>query len=385
MYLFLISFLAIYGLLHAYLFLRLYRSFSLKGKSLIFTAAFMLFMIAAPVLVRLLEHGGYEQLAVTVAWPAYLWMGMLFIVNVLLLLLDCSRYIAWVTCRIFRFPFSNSTVLRLTTEAALILTCFISIYAFYEARSIKTEYLVMPSPKIPAATGKVRIVQISDVHLGLIGGQERLKAILKLVQEARPDVLVSTGDLVDGRLGLTEHAADSDPLAKMLSEVKTSHGKFAILGNHEVYAGIDHSVAFTRSSGFTLLRSQNQDILPFLSIVGVDDPAVSRIVPATSIPPEDAVLKKMGEDKFRILLKHRPLIAKKSDGLFDLQLSGHTHQGQIFPFNFLVRLQFPYTSGTISTPSNSTLHVSRGSGTWGPPLRFLAPPEVTVIDLVAIP
>ncbi|OGT99432.1 MAG: hypothetical protein A2079_04695 [Geobacteraceae bacterium GWC2_48_7] len=385
MSLFLITFLTLYGILHAYLFLRLYQAFRLRGKILTLIFAFMLFMIAAPVLVRLLEHGGYEKFAVAIAWPTYLWMGALFILIVLLLLLDCFRFLTWIICRFRNFKFNNTKVLRLTTEVALLLTCVISIYAFFEARSIKTEHLVIQSPKIPAATGKIRIVQISDVHLGLLGEQERLKSILKLVNEAKPDILVSTGDLVDGRLGLTEHSADPNLLPKMLSEVKAPYGKFAVLGNHEVYAGIDHSIAFTNSSGFSLLRGEQKDILPFLSIAGVDDPAALRIAAATSIPPEDALLKKMEPAKFRILLKHRPVIAKQSDGLFDLQLSGHTHQGQIFPFNLLVRLQYPYTSGTISTPRKSTLHVSRGSGTWGPPLRFLAPPEVTIIDLVITP
>jgi predicted MPP superfamily phosphohydrolase len=87
-------------------------------------------------------------------------------------------------------------------------------------------------------------------------------------------------------------------------------------------------------------------------------------------------------DRFHLLLKHRPQIPAGSDGRFDLQLSGHVHKGQIFPFYQLVRLQYPIPCGTSATPGHSLIHISRGSGTWGPPMRLLAPPEVTVIDIV---
>jgi predicted MPP superfamily phosphohydrolase len=107
-------------------------------------------------------------------------------------------------------------------------------------------------------------------------------------------------------------------------------------------------------------------------------------MPALS-PPETGLLRSVPTQRFQLLLKHRPEIPAQSDGLFDLQLSGHVHKGQIFPFNFLVRLKFPIPCGTTVTQHHSSIHVSRGSGTWGPPMRLLAPPEVTVIDIIAAP
>ena len=98
--------------------------------------------------------------------------------------------------------------------------------------------------------------------------------------------------------------------------------------------------------------------------------------------PEKDILSGLPRDKFTLLLKHRPVANKDALGLFDLQLSGHAHKGQIFPFTILVRLFFPMISGLYDLPSGSSLYVSRGSGTWGPPIRFLSPPEVTVIDIV---
>ncbi len=98
--------------------------------------------------------------------------------------------------------------------------------------------------------------------------------------------------------------------------------------------------------------------------------------------PEKALLSKVPSDRFTLLLKHRPAVDPESLGLFDLQLSGHVHKGQIFPFNLLTHLFYPVRTGFTLYPQNAALYVSRGTGTWGPPIRFLAPPEVTVIELI---
>ena len=99
-------------------------------------------------------------------------------------------------------------------------------------------------------------------------------------------------------------------------------------------------------------------------------------------PEEGSLLAGTPRGRFTILLKHEPIIAKDAAGLFDLQLSGHTHKGQIFPFNYIVKIFYPHDAGLVPLPHNAFLYVSRGSGTWGPPFRFLAPPEVTIIRLV---
>ena len=153
-------------------------------------------------------------------------------------------------------------------------------------------------------------------------------------------------------------------------------------GNHEYYAGLDQSLEFTRKAGFTILRNQSVALPGGIVISGVDDNAWQRM----KLPPpaisERQLISVVPPDKYRLLLKHRPDIDPDSDGLFDLQLSGHIHNGQIFPFNLLVRLRHAISCGTTRTARGSLIHVSRGSGTWGPPMRLFAPPEVTVIDIV---
>jgi predicted MPP superfamily phosphohydrolase len=173
-----------------------------------------------------------------------------------------------------------------------------------------------------------------------------------------------------------------ESMAAMIAAVPTKAGKFACLGNHEYYAGVDQAVQYTQKAGFTVLRNQSISLSQGITVTGIDDPARKRIGLPEAVPTESELMSNNLNKDFQLLLKHRPLVSATSDGRFDLQLSGHVHKGQIFPFNFLVRLQFPIPCGTTTTPGNSKIHVARGSGTWGPPMRLLAPPEVTVIDIV---
>jgi hypothetical protein len=171
-----------------------------------------------------------------------------------------------------------------------------------------------------------------------------------------------------------------DTLTGMIKNIPTTYGKFAVTGNHEFYAGLNRALAFTKKAGFTILRGEGLTVSNVLNIAGVDDPAVKRYVPNLAVS-EKALLEKMPGDKFTLFLKHQPVISSESLGKFDLQLSGHTHKGQIFPFYLFTKLFYRMHSGLSKLNGNAMLYVSRGSGTWGPPVRFLSPPEVTIIDI----
>ncbi|MCX5882071.1 MAG: metallophosphoesterase, partial [Deltaproteobacteria bacterium] len=195
------------------------------------------------------------------------------------------------------------------------------------------------------------------------------------INGAAPDLLVSTGDLVDGQINRMTG------LAELLRDIRPKFGKFAVTGNHEVYAGLDQAVSFTEHAGFKVLRNEGSTAGGLINVVGVDDPTIERVTHSRQVP-EKALLSNVPSDKLTLLLKHRPVVDRESLGLFDLQLSGHIHKGQIFPFNLVTRLFYPVRTGLLLYPQNSALYVSRGTGTWGPPIRFLAPPEVTVIELI---
>jgi predicted MPP superfamily phosphohydrolase len=170
-------------------------------------------------------------------------------------------------------------------------------------------------------------------------------------------------------------------LEDLLKEITPRYGKFAVTGNHEFIAGLENAKCFTENAGFTLLRGEGITIQGILNIAGVDDPTGRRYGLAKEIP-EKVLLSSLPQDKFTLFLKHRPHVDKEAQGLFDLQLSGHIHKGQIFPFSIITWLYYPVNSGKMNLTDNAFMYVSRGSGTWGPPIRFLSPPEVTVIELV---
>lgn len=380
MYLFLITFLTLYGGIHLYVFLKLRAAFRPKPHQKLFLAAALAFMTVTPLLVRTAEHSGAENIAEFIAWPGFIWMGFIFILAVILIftdLLHCGWFIVGRFLPTRRsINLSAATVITL----ALIMATVASGYALVEANRIRTEHIVISSAKLPASAPTIRIVQISDVHVGLLMREQRLQRILEKVREAAPHILVSTGDLVDGKLNRDDTNAGPNHVAALLASASAPSGKYAILGNHEVYAGLPAAVAFTGAAGFTLLRNQSVPLPCGVTISGVDDRAAYQSDAAAS-SRETAVINAVAHDSFHLLLKHRPDILPQSDGRFDLQLSGHTHDGQIFPFNYLVRLKYPIPFGTNKTKAGSLLHISRGTGTWGPPMRLFAPPEVTIIDI----
>jgi len=378
MTLFLLSFFLIYGLMHGYAFLKARAAIHFGGLAGILLGLFMLFMILAPLCIRFLEKQGHEEMASALSWGAYLWLGFLFLFLVCALIFDLWRVLggaaAWLTKRDFPAFVPGAKV---AFFAPLVLSLAAATYGYFEALHIRTERVVIETDRLPSGIERFRICQLSDVHLGLIVREERLARMLDIVKRENPDLLVSTGDLVDGQL---DHLS---MLTAQMREIRPAHGKLAVTGNHEFIAGIDKSLAFTRDCGFDTLRGETREIGAFLTVAGVDDPAGQGFRLSGQENGEGGLLSALSRDRFTLFLKHRPTVEENTRGLFDLQLSGHTHRGQIFPFNLIVRLYFPLGSG-LHDMGNSRVYVSRGAGTWGPPIRFLAPPEVTVIDLVRV-
>lgn len=372
MYTFLIVVFMFYGGMHVYAFLKAYHGLSPNPLAAAILAGFMTAMFISPLLVRLVERSGSQAAATLLGYAGYTWMGFLFLFFCAALAVDIFRLAAWS----LRFSFRQMPAAPALSAFAAFTVPFaaaalISIYGFFEARNIVPESVTLATPKL-AAKDRLRIVQITDIHLGLIVGPKRLERILAVVRDARPDILVSTGDLIDG---------DSPTLRRsieMLKDITPPLGKFAVTGNHEYYAGLDKALAATREAGFKVLREEEFTIPGVIRIAGVDDQA-------GSIRPDNTADRKVLSrevPEFTLFLKHRPATDKSTIGRFDLQLSGHTHKGQIFPFLLVTRLFFPLDSGLYRLSESSYLYASRGTGTWGPPIRFLSRPEVTIIDLV---
>jgi len=378
MRLFLLTFFFVYGGMHLYAFLKAKAALAFGSAAGISLALFMLLMVLAPVIVRYSERFGFELFARIMAHIGFVWGAILFLFFSASLVVDVFRLLLWVSGLVLQKDFSFFTSsARYSFFVPLLISLSIAVYGYFEARDIRTEKVLIRTLKIPADVGRLKIVQISDVHLGLIVREAQLKRILEIVKTEHPDILVSTGDLVDGQV------CKLNGLSDLLKEIDPRYGKFAVTGNHEFYAGLENALCFTELAGFTLLRGKGVTVAGIINIAGVDDPAGRIYGPGTGISERD-LLSALPREKFTLLLKHRPAIDEDAVGLFDLQLSGHTHKGQIFPFSLITRIYYRHTAdaGHLKLMNSFYLYVSRGSGTWGPPIRFLSPPEVTVFELV---
>lgn len=376
---FLLVYISIYGGVHVYAFMKLKKGLELGITENLLLALLMLLMVAAPIVVRVLEHNGQGALARGLAYVSFIWMALLFIFISVSFFFDIYKLIHLLMRHMSQSPLANLTLtLRGFVLMSIFLSVAIVIYGYFEALHIRAEYITIETDKLPANVEKIRIAQISDVHLGLIIGKSRLNRILEKVRFSHPDILVSTGDLVDGQMD------DPEKLASMLRNIPTRYGKFAITGNHEFYAGLEGALTFTEKAGFIVLRGEGKTIKDLINIAGVDDPARGPYRSEHAVS-EKILLEGLPKNRFTLFLKHQPIVSKESIGLFDLQLSGHTHQGQIFPFSLMTKLAYRVRTGLSKLSNNAQLYVSRGSGTWGPPIRFLASPEVTIIDIVAAP
>ncbi len=374
---FLLTFFAIYGSAHAYALLKARWALSLGTKATAALALPLALLTAGPVLVYWIARLGTEGAARAAAWIAYPWMGLLFLFTCANLSIDAVNLGARTARRLAGsdpaplLPYGRGVFL-----GAVALVLLAGAWSVMEARSLGVERVRIVTKKLPPSVERVRVAQISDIHFGLIVRHRVARRIAEVLRRENPDLIVSTGDLVDAQINHLEG------LAEILAQLSPPRGKYAVTGNHEFYAGLGQALDFTRRAGFTVLRGEAAPAGPGILVAGVDDPAGGYFSPDAKDAEERILPEAGGAGPFTILLKHRPRLSPAADGRFDLQLSGHTHNGQVFPFRHVVRLAYPLVHGLARTAGGSRVYTSPGTATWGPPMRFLSPPAVTVIDLV---
>ena len=266
---------------------------------------------------------------------------------------------------------ASPRALLLIAGVAVVL---LAAWAFHEAASIRLKPVNVRVSRLPAGTPPLRIAVITDLHLGLEIGEDFTRRVTELIDAAGPDLVVCLGDLADVDFERANGAA------RRLAAVQAPLGKYAVLGNHDFYAGLRNSLPLHQAAGFTVLRGETARLPNGVLLAGIDDPVghamgESRVSETTFLPAASP------DRPLTILLKHRPEIMRAALDRFDLQLSGHSHGGQILPFNLVVKLFYPLGPGLVALDGGGTLYVSRGTGTWGPRMRFTQPPEVTLVTV----
>ena len=260
---------------------------------------------------------------------------------------------------------------------SLFFSFIFCAYSIYEAYTIHTIRIEISTKRLPKETRRLRIAQLSDLHLGPFMSPAQLRRVLLTMEESKPDLLVITGDLVDG--DIRKHVREIALFRKYAPPL----GIYCVPGNHDYYENIDHAVSFMGRAGMHVLRTKIAEIGGIV-IVGADDQDHLHFLPGGRTRSQELLetLNAEQREKFVLLLRHRPVVEPGTEGKFQLQLSGHTHGGQVFPLPSS-RHKIPgIHRGTVSLKEESLLYVSNGAGFVGPPMRFLAPPEITIIDLI---
>ncbi|WP_029148568.1 metallophosphoesterase [Methylophilus sp. 5] len=262
---------------------------------------------------------------------------------------------------------------------AVVAAFSISIIGFFNARKLaRVVNVSVPLRDLPSSLHGFRIVQISDIHVGPTIKQGYLSRIVQQVNSLEADLIAITGDLVDGRVHeLAEH---TQPLAALSAR----HGSFFVTGNHEYYSGALAWINELERLGVRVLLNEHVQLThegATLVLAGVTDYTAGSFYDDHHSDPQAAIAGAPA-DAPKILLAHQPRSAEAAEAAgFDLQLSGHTHGGQFWPWKYFVPLQQPYVAG-LHRLQDLWIYVSRGTGYWGPPNRFGSPSEITCLTLV---
>jgi predicted MPP superfamily phosphohydrolase len=316
------------------------------------------------------------------SWAGMLALGIFGILLVLTLARDALLLLALPLGALVALP----PLAAPSAHAVPLLAALATLWGLVNARrTARVKRVDVPIAGLPPALQGFSIAQVSDIHVGPTVKRPYLQAIVDRVNALSPDAVAITGDLVDGRV--QDLHQDVAPLA----DLRARHGSFFVTGNHEYYSGAAEWVAHLRTLGVRVLMNEHVLLAhgppaaasgARLLLAGVTDPMAHHVEPADRSDPARAIAGAPADVAARVLLAHQPRsAAAAADAGFDLQLSGHTHGGQIWPFNFLVPLQQPYTAG-LHRLRQLWVYTSRGTGYWGPPLRLGAPSEITLVRLV---
>ncbi len=308
---------------------------------------------------------GWHVVGRALEYAGAVWMGTLFLLLAFLVMVDVVTLGGWLL---------RPWVGTLRT-AAMALALLAATFGFVSARTgPRTVRLEVPIANLPPSADGFTIAHLSDVHLGTILGPSFLERLIERTHELGPDVVAITGDLVDGDAGVVEE------MVPLLGTLKAPGGVYAVLGNHEYYAGRERSRALLANADFVVLDNQAHELQPGLYIAGIPDARGSAQTGAAEADLGLA-LENIDPGAAVVLLQHAPEQERRAaDAGVDLMLNGHTHGGQLWPFHYLVRKAYPNYAGVYQV-GPMTQVVSRGSGQWGPPMRFLAPSEIILITL----
>jgi predicted MPP superfamily phosphohydrolase len=314
---------------------------------------------------RILYHHGWPRLGTAIEYGGGLWMGTLVLLLTTLGIVDLVTLFGGVL---------KPWVMTLRAGAvgvALILAVVAWVGGYVRPRTVELE---VELPGLPRSADGLVVAQLTDLHLGALIGERRLRSVIEQIDSMSPDLVVVTGDLVDGDAGTVE------TMVPALRTLTAPLGVYSILGNHEIYAGPERCRTLMRDSGFVVLDATAVEVADGLWVVGIPDSGRGPGTDGLDGALEES-LYHVGEGAAVIFLQHAPVNEEATAAAgASLMLNGHTHGGQIWPFHYMVRRAYPHIAG-VRKINGMTQVVSRGAGRWGAPMRLFAPSEIYRITL----
>ncbi len=379
--LFFVVMLSVMGGAHYYVWTRLVRDLALPpSQQRVLTIVVVALFAMVPLSFFVRRAGG--ALGVPLVWVASVWIGVLLLFLVVLGAFDVLRGVAAIGSRLVNQPPPDPerriAVARIFALVATFVTGGLTLAAVRSGLArVALRDVNVRLGRLPKSLDGTTIVQLTDVHVGPTIGREFIEEIVAQTNAVNPDVIAITGDLVDGSVEeLREHVA---PLAGL----RARYGVYFVTGNHEYYSGADEWIAELGRLGIRVLRNERVTIGDgdeSFDLCGIDDAHSAQFGGGHGPDLARAV---SGRDQSRelVLLAHQPrAVYEAMKHGVGLQLSGHTHGGQIWPWKYLVRLQQPVVSG-LARFGDTQVYVSNGTGYWGPPMRLAAPAEITRVTL----
>lgn len=374
--------LIVLGLVHVYVWQRLVRDTMRPGWRRR-VAGFGILAAAVLVLATLLLTGPlpypYER---WLAWPGYLWLGVVFYLMVALLVAELPVLLVRlgqrraVAATGLPDPDRRLLLRRTAAVAAGVVAVGTSGYGIWRAYAPPSvTRLQVPLRRLDRRADGLRVAVVADLHVGPMYGRRQVERVVEIVNSLEPDLVTMVGDLASTEAGAVR--ADAEPLRR----IRSRYGVYFVTGNHEYYHGHEEWLEAADELGLRVLRNERVEIAHLggaLDLAGVNDREGSRY----DDPPDyQAALGDRDPTRPVVLLAHQPVqVHRAAEYGVDLQLSGHTHGGQLFPFDALVRLEQPMVSG-LATIDGTQVYVTDGAGFWGPPMRVGADPDVTLLEL----
>ena len=355
-----------------------YSEFCLSGKLL--TSFLIVIGWISPLLLGWIRKHNYidGMLYQYIHNIGYYLFGLVFILFILLIFRDIIWFASYMVAKSFKadVPWLNPLNAAMLTRANIVtflLSLCISFYAVYEAVRIPRVKKIEYTSSI--IQNDYNIVQLSDLHINRASSKDWLKNVINTANTLNPDIIVLTGDVIDDRMKYLDEYMD------ILQQLKAKYGIYFSMGNHEYYNDLPSILRKLHKMPIKILLNEGINVdNSELFIAGIPDKHTA-ITNSYLAADFKKILKNVNKNNYRILLSHSPdMVEHVTKDAFDLVLSGHTHGGQIFPFNYLAQKANKYLAGSYKV-NGVDLYVSRGTGFWGPPLRLLADSEITVITV----